>query len=135
MKTHKPAHNSVLATIAALFFVLSVSFLPMSASAEWIVNGDTVTFTDHVGYNSEGTAYSGAVSLRMQNAVVSGQQKIVTAILSIVPEPGFSYSVKKNGGANGSVEIVFASSTCSSKFSFLYKPGLTRIDYGVMRCK
>lgn len=71
----------------------------------------------------------------MDPVTVSGQFKLVTTILSVTPQPGFADSIKKNGGVNGAVEIAFASATCSSKFSFLYKPGLTRIDYGVLRCR
>jgi hypothetical protein len=59
----------------------------------------------------------------MESIMVSGQLKIVTPIRSFIPEPGFSHSVKKSGGVNGAVEIEFASAICSSKFSFLYKPG------------
>ena len=112
-----------------------LGFFPVAGQAEWVVDGNTVYFTDQVGYASDGTAFSGTVSLRMDNVVVSGQSKIVTTVLQVTPEPGFSAIVKKNGGVNGVVEIEFSSPTCQSKFSFLYKPGLTRIDYGVLRCR
>lgn len=123
---------------AALIASLLFCFLPLlttEAKAEWIVDGTTVYFTDHVGYSDDGASYSGTVSLRMDQVTVSGQLKIVTTILSVVPEPGFESVIKKSGGANGSVEIEFASATCQSKFSFLYKPGLFKGDYGTMRCR
>ena len=88
-----------------------------------------------MGFSEDGTMYSGIVSLRMENVVDSGKIKIITTIVNIEPAPGFTYSIRKSGGVNGTVEIEFASATCSSRFSFLYKPGATKIDYGVMRCQ
>lgn len=113
---------------------VTVAQLPATAG-EWIVDGNTVTFTDQVGFSPDGSAYSGTVSLHMESVLISGQAKIITTILAIEPAPGFAYAIKKSGGLNGVVEIQFASATCESKFSFLYKPGLTKIDYGVMRCR
>lgn len=115
---------------AALTLVLAIN-----ANAEWTTEGNVTTFTDQVGFNDDGSLYSGIVSLRMENVMDSGKTKIVTTIVDIQPAPGFTYSIKKNGGVNGTVEIEFASATCSSRFSFLYKPGATKIDYGVMRCR
>jgi hypothetical protein len=134
----KSAKSFVATLLSALTLTLAVSasLLPVAATAgEWVVDGDTVTFTDHVGYDPDFNIYSGTVSLKMQNVMESGKLKITTTIVSIVPEPGFTYSVKKSGGVNGTVDIVFTSATCESRFSFLYKPGLTRIDYGVQRCR
>jgi hypothetical protein len=109
--------------------------IAVNAHAEWTTDGNAQTFTDQVGFSEDGTMYSGTVSLQMESVLVSGQSKILTTIVDIEPAPGFSYSIKKSGGLNGTVEIEFASATCSSKFSFLYKPGATKIDYGVMRCR
>ncbi len=125
----------MLSALMALFVTLGVGFSPLPAAADWTVNGNIVTFTDQVGFSPDGAAYSGTVSLRMESVVISGQFKIITTILGIVPAPGFGYVIKKSGGVDGVVEIEFASATCQSKFSFLYKPGLTKIDYGVMRCR
>ena len=118
--------------------VASSAILPLPAiAADWAVDPvtGTVTFADQVGFNEEGTAFAGTVALRRENVTVSGQFKILTTIVGIIPEPGFTYSVKKAGGVNGTVEITFTSPTKFAKFSFLYKPGLTRIDYGVMRSR
>jgi hypothetical protein len=135
MKTTKTYTATILSALT-LLLTASMSLLPNPCAAgEWIVDGDTVTFTDHVGYDPDFNIYSGTVSLKMQNVIESGKAKITTTIVSIVPEPGFTYSVKKSGGVNGTVDIVFTSATCESRFNFLYKPGLTRIDYGVMRCQ
>ena len=125
-------HTTVLAAILLLGSTLA-SF--RSAADEWWVEGDTVFAIMDVGYTPDLSRYSGTVAVRMDPVTVSGQFKLVTTILSVTPQPGFVHSIKKNGGVNGAVEIVFASATCSSKFSFLYKPGLTRIDYGVLRCR
>lgn len=120
--------------IACLILCL-FTFLPSSARSEWVVDGDTVYFTDNVGSDADGQNFSGTVALRMDSVTVSGQFKIVTTILGVTPAPGFNAIIKKAGGVNGVVEIVFQSATCQSKFSFLYKPGLTKIDYGQMRCR
>ncbi len=136
MKTSKSFASSFSTVALTLLLTIASCILPNQCSAdEWNVDGDTVTATLSVGYNPEFTAYSGTVSLKMQNVIESGKAKITTTIVSILPEPGFTSSVKKSGGVNGTVEIVFSSATCESRFSFLYKPGLTRIDYGVMRCR
>jgi hypothetical protein len=118
--------------IVATLIILAMA---INARAEWTTDGNVTTFTDQVGFSEDGSMYSGTVSLRMENVVVSGQMKILTTIVDIEPAPGFTYSIKKSGGLNGTVEIEFASATCSSRFSFLYKPGATKIDYGVMRCR
>lgn len=89
----------------------------------------------NVGYSQDLSEFSGTVAVRMDPVVVSGQSKLVTTILSVTPQPGFGYVIRKNGGVNGAVEIAFANDSCQSKFSFLYKPGLTKIDYGVLRCR
>lgn len=135
MKTSPSSPRSSLwaASVACLGLLLS-PMLTTNANADWVVEGNTVYFSDHVGYSSDGSQFSGTVSLRMDLVTVSGQTKITTTILSVAPEPGFSANVKKSGGVNGTVEIAFSSASCQSKFSFLYKPGLTKIDYGVMRC-
>jgi hypothetical protein len=124
----KSAVTAVLVTIATLQF-------PSSARAEWTVDGNTTTFVDQVGFSADGARFSGTVALKMENIVVSGQFKIITTIVSILPEPGFAFNVRKSGGVNGVVEIEFNSANDSSKFSFLYKPGQTKIDYGVMRTR
>lgn len=118
--------------VVALVIALAAA---LNLRADWVVDGNTVYFTDHVGYTADGSAFSGTVALRMDTVTASGTTKIVTTILSVTPEPGFAYAIKKSGGVNGTVEIEFASATCQSKFSFLYKPGLTKIDFGVMRCR
>ncbi len=136
MKIFKSFASAFSTVALTLLLTIASCSLPNQCSAdEWNVHGDTVTATLKVGYNPEFTACSGTVSLMMQNVFESGKAKIATTILSIAPEPGFTSSVKKSGGVNGTVEIVFSSTTCESRFSFLYKPGLTRIDYGVMRCR
>ena len=124
--------TAFLACVVAVTAVL----LPSRVSAgDWTADGNVITFADQVGFSPDGTAFSGTVALRMEIVVASGQTKIRTSIISIIPEPGFTYVVKKSGGLNGSVEIAFASATHASKFSFLYKPGLTKIDYGVLRSR
>ncbi|MBL9209817.1 MAG: hypothetical protein JNL92_05075 [Opitutaceae bacterium] len=124
------------AAFLACVLAVTAVVLPSRVSAgDWTVDGNVVTFADQVGFSPDGTAFSGTVALRMETMVVSGQTKILTTIISIIPEPGFTYVVKKSGGYNGTVEIVFTSATQASKFSFLYKPGLTKIDYGVLRSR
>ena len=137
MKPNKTIGASLLTALMALLVTLGVSLSPLSVAAdEWTIDGNIVTYTGQSGWLADdATAYSGTVSLRMESVVISGQFKIITTILAIEPAPGFGYVVKKSGGVNGVVEIEFASATCQSKFSFLYKPGLTKIDGGMMRCR
>ncbi len=130
---HNINKNGVLSRILAA--TLLALMIGINAHAEWTTDGNVTTFIDQVGFSEDGSMYSGTVSLQMENVVESGKIKIVTTIVDIQPAPGFAYSIRKSGGVNGTVEIEFASATCSSKFSFLYKPGATRIDYGVMRCR
>jgi len=130
---HTIIKNGLFARI--LTTTLIALAIAINAHADWTTQGDVTTFTDYVGFSEDGTMYSGIVSLRMENVVDSGKIKIITTIVNIEPAPGFTYSIRKSGGVNGTVEIEFASATCSSRFSFLYKPGATKIDYGVMRCQ
>jgi hypothetical protein len=131
--------NRITNKSRAFFQVLAATLLALALAinvhAEWTTDGNVTTFTDQVGFSEDGSMYSGTVSLRMENILVSGQTKILTTIVDIQPAPGFSYSIRKSGGVNGTVEIEFNCPTCSSRFSFLYKPGSTKIDYGVMRCR
>lgn len=132
----KPTQRSVLALLLSAIAILGSVFAPQRAAAdEWWVDGETVFAILEVGYAPDLSAFSGTVAVRMDPVTVSGQFKIVTTILSVTPEPGFKQVIKKNGGVNGTVEIAFTSATCDSKFTFLYKPGLTKMDYGVMRCR
>jgi hypothetical protein len=127
--------RSKAATLNLLFVICIASWSSKSSANEWIVEGDTVTAILDVGYDPEFVNFSGTVSLQMKNVIESGKVKIVTTILDVTPQPGFTATIKKSGGVNGTVEIGFSSGTCESRFSFLYKPGLTRIDYGVLRCR
>jgi hypothetical protein len=68
--------------------------------------------------------------------VISTQSKILNSIHSITPSPGWTYTVRKSGGYNSSIEIDFASDTgCSARFKSLYKPGKTTIDGGRVVCR
>lgn len=118
--------NSLL-TVAPLMLVAA------RARAARATRDDATQFTERVGYAPGGTQFSGTVSLRLGKAVIDGQTRIVTTILSVIPEPGFTYVVLKGGGANGPVEIEFTGAAGRSHFRFLYQPGLTRIDFGLMR--
>lgn len=128
--------TGIQSALLALALALTPAILTTPvAAADWVVDGNVVTFADQVGFTPDGSAFSGTVALRMEGITVSGVYKIVTTIVSIIPEPGFTCVVKKAGGVNGTVEIEFNSARGSSKFSFLYKPGLTKIDYGVLRLR
>ena len=136
MNNHQSLIKFLHTTLLAAILLIGSAFTSFRAAAdEWWVEGDTVFAILDVGYSTDLSRYSGTVAVRMDPVTVSGQYKLVTTILSVTPQPGFAYVIKKNGGVNGPVEIVFASATCDSKFSFLYKPGLTKIDFGVLRCR
>lgn len=136
MKQNGQSRNSLPAVVLSCLVMLGSAFAPLRAAAdEWWVEGNTIFAIMDVGYAPDWSEFSGTVAVRMDPVTVSGQFKLVTKILSVTPRPGFAYTIKKNGGVNGAVEILFASTTCESRFSFLYKPGLTKIDYGAMRCQ
>jgi hypothetical protein len=130
--SHSPCLGALLAGLALLAAILAPT---RAAADEWRVEGNTVYAILDVGYAPDLSEFSGTVALRMDPVVVSGQSKIVTTILRVTPQPGFSSAIRKSGGVNGTVEIEFARGSCGSRFSFLYKPGLTRMDYGVLRCR
>lgn len=125
----------VTAFLGILAVLISLCSPIRTTANEWVVDGQTVFATLEVGYSTDGSQYSGTVALRMDPVTVSGVYKIKTTLLSVTPQPGFTAVIRKSGGINGTVEIEFNSKTCQSKFSFLYKPGLTKIDYGVLRCR
>lgn len=132
----KFAHQVRLAALLCIVAVCLGITSPSRAEAdEWRVEGQTVYATLDVGYSADASRFSGTVAMRMDPVTVSGQFKLITTILSVTPQPGFKHTIRKNGGINGAVEIEFNSDTCQSKFSFLYKPGLTKVDYGVLRCR
>lgn len=136
MNTLKSLATRTKAAALTLLLTASIALSAHVSSAnEWIVDGDTVTAILEVGYDPEFVNFSGTVTVQMRNVIESGKMKIVTTILNVTPQPGFTYSIKKSGGVNGTVDIGFNSGACESRFSFLYKPGLTRIDYGVLRCR
>ena len=135
-------NQSILSRYARLGALLSCMALLAAAltsspahADEWWVEGNTVYAILEVGYAPDLSEFSGTVAVRMDPVVISGQSKIVTTVLHVTPQPGFSFVIRKSGGINGVVEIEFARDSCRSKFSFLYKPGLTRVDYGVLRCR
>ena len=53
----------------------------------------------------------------------------------MVPQPGFTYSIKKAGGLDSAIEVAFTNGPCSALYRFLIKPGLTKVDGGVLRCR
>lgn len=132
---HNPLKN-LLKALLACALLCTAALIPTTATAdEWWVEGDTVHAIMNVGYAPDLSEYSGTVAVRMNPVTVSGQFKIVTTVVNVTPQPGFTYVIRKAGGINGAVEIEFQRASCRSRFSFLYKPGLTRVDYGVLRCR
>ena len=58
---------------------------------------------------------------------------IVTTLIDVMPAPGWTYEVAKAGGVNGQVDIRYESAQYKSRFTVLYKPGKTVIDYGEVK--
>lgn len=107
-----------------------------SAKADtWESDSDSIDATIDAGYTADGSMFAGSVSVHSQFITSSGVFKIDNSIVSIVPQPGFSYVVKKSGGINGAVEVDFSNGRCQATFKFLIKPGLTKVDGGALRCK
>jgi hypothetical protein len=135
MKSPAFPRRSFFATMGSLLAVAPLMLVAARARADQTTEDNAPQFTERVGYAPGGAQFSGTVSLRLDRAVIDGQARIVTTILSVIPEPGFTYAVLKGGGANGPVEIEFTSAACRSNFRFRCQPGLTRIDFGLMRPK
>jgi len=61
---------------------------------------------------------------------------VETTILDIlVFEEGWTYQVKKDGGIDAAVEVIFESPTCFVKYKSKVEPGRTKVDHGAVRCK
>src|SRR3954447_26444262 len=58
---------------------------------------------------------------------------IVTTLIDVAPAPGWTYQVVDSGGVNGQVDIRYESARYKSRFTVLYKPGKTVIDYGEIK--
>ena len=58
---------------------------------------------------------------------------ITTTILDVWAPPGWTYTITRAGGIDSPVEIRYESALYRSKFSALYKPGKTVIDYGEIK--
>jgi len=53
----------------------------------------------------------------------------------LVFEEGWTSQVKKDGGIDASIEVVFENPTCFVKFKSKVEPGKTKIDHGAVKCK
>ena len=140
MKQNVLSRTSLLSTLLSCLVLLGAAFAPLRATAdewwgEWWVEGETVYALVPAGWAADGSEFSGTIAMRMDRVIASGKLKIVTTILEVTPQPGFTYQIQKSGGVNGAVQIEFTRDTCQAKFEMLYKPGLTKIDYGVLRCR
>lgn len=123
--------GSALLVVAALAMTVAPAF----AADSWTSDADSIDATLDVGYLPDGSAFAGTVSTHSQFVIVSGQFKIDNSIVAIVPQPGFSSVVRKSGGLDSAIEVAFSNGRCEATFKFLVKPGLTRVDSGVLRCK
>lgn len=123
------------AAAAGLMLAAAVALPGMASANEWVSGPDFIDATIDAGWNADSTAFAGTVATHSQFVTVSGVFKIDTSIVSIVPQPGFGYTVKKSGGLDSAVEVTFSNGPCQAQYKLLIKPGLTKIDGGVMRCR
>lgn len=123
------------AVAMGMVLAAAVAVPGMASANEWASGSDFIDATIDAGWNADSTAFAGTVATHSQFVIVSGVFKIDTSIVSIVPQPGFSYQVKKSGGLDSVVEVAFSNGPCQAQYKILIKPGLTKMDAGVMRCK
>ena len=60
-------------------------------------------------------------------------ERTISLDCDVLPADGWAFQIDKAGGINSSVEIRYESALYKSKFSALYKPGKTVIDYGEIK--
>lgn len=123
------------AVVSAL--VLTVLLAPMAHAAEILEQGPNYHIIAYeAGFDPTTEQIAGWVALRVDAPVViSNQGKLLVTIHSISTSPGWTYTIKKSGGYNSSVEVDFQNTEgCSARFKALYKPGKTVIDGGRLVC-
>lgn len=121
--------------VAGMALAATMALPGLVSANEWASGPDFIDATIDAGWNAEGTAFAGTVATHSRFVTVSGVFKIDTSIVSIVPQPGFSYVVKKSGGLDSAVEVAFTNGPCQAQYKLLIKPGLTKMDGGVMKCR
>jgi len=110
----------------ALGFVAILALAPVPARADDILEEGPGYFVITMYPNA-----GGAVILNVE----FGTSAIRTTIVDVLPAPGWAFQIDKAGGINSSVDIRYESAFYKSKFSALYKPGKTVIDYGELKKK
>src|SRR4051812_11521244 len=110
----------------ALGFLALIALAPRPARADEILEEGPGYFVIAMYPNAGGT-----VILNVE----FGTSATRTTIVDVVAAPGWVYQIDKAGGINSPVEIRYESDLYRSKFSALYKPGKTVIDYGQIKKK
>ena len=130
-------HMRSFLSAALAGLVLAVLSISPARGAEILEEGAGYHIIAYeAGWDQNTGAIAGWVAMRIDAPIiVSTQAKILNTIHSISPSPGWTYTVRKAGGYNASIEIDFQSSSgCSARFKALYKPGKTTIDGGRVDC-
>lgn len=123
------------AVALGMVLAAAVAVPGMASANEWASGSDFIDATIEAGWNADFTTFVGTVATHSQFVTVSGVFKIDTSIVSITTQPGYSYTVKKSGGLDSAVEVAFSNGPCQAQYKLLIKPGLTKVDGGMLRCK
>lgn len=107
-------------------------------------NGNTTFITEYAAGVTLGTAdvpstSVASVTIRtfIPNASSSSSKDVcITSTIDHVDvSTGWTYSIKKSGGCNKTIEVLFENASTKQKadFQFLMEPGKTRIDAGLIQ--
>lgn len=134
-KAFSPAHSSAL-------------LAPGEFSREVLdstdANGNTIMIEEYaagvtLGTGDELSTSIGSVTIRtfIPNTSSSSSKGvcITSTIDHVEAVTGWSYSIKKSGGCNKTIEVLFENGSTRQKadFQFLMEPGKTRIDAGLIQ--
>ena len=116
-------------TLTLSFAVLCIMSAATSMASELLESGPNYFVVQN---DAGGT--TGSVVMRMDISTDSRGYVIVTSrIVSISAMPGWTWTVRKPGGANKQVEVQFTNGVKGFTFKALYVPGKTVIDGGVIK--
>jgi len=107
-------------------------------------NGNTIMIEEYAAGVTLGTGDQlstsiGSVTIRTFIPATSSSSSKGVCITSTIDHveaiPGWTYSIKKTGGCNKTIEVLFENASTSQKadFQFLMEPGKTRIDAGLIQ--
>jgi len=110
--------------LLALGFLALIAPAPAPARSDDILEEGPGYFVAAVHPNA-----GGAVILRVDH----GPYHDLTTLIDVWPPPGLAFAVTRDGGIDKPVQVQYECAQFGSKFSALYKPGKTVVDYGEIK--